>query len=151
MTVDGVAIEKAKQKRERLHQAMWDLEAAVSAPAQVSAWIVDLSGSMTVFQDALLDHIVEVEGPEGIIARILEDVPRLSAHADVLLGDHPRLRLLTEQVTNQVQNAGPAPDGDAVRVIREAVLELLGQLSRHRHLGADLVYDAYNLDVGGQA
>jgi hypothetical protein len=30
-------------------------------------------------------------------------------------------------------------------------LELLGQLSRHRQRGVDLVYDAYDVDIGGQA
>jgi hypothetical protein len=32
---------------------------------------------------------------------------------------------------------------------RNDLQRLLGRLSRHRQLGADLVWEAYNLDIGG--
>lgn len=50
----------------------------------------------------------------------------------------PRSRLCTPTV----------PSG-GVGAAREAALDLLGLLSRHRHRGADFVYDAYDFDIGG--
>jgi hypothetical protein len=32
---------------------------------------------------------------------------------------------------------------------RDDLQRLLGRVVRHRQLGADLVWDAYNLDIGG--
>jgi hypothetical protein len=34
-------------------------------------------------------------------------------------------------------------------VFREEVTTLMGQLVRHRQKGADLVYEAYDVDLGG--
>jgi hypothetical protein len=33
--------------------------------------------------------------------------------------------------------------------MREDVQRLLGRIVHHRQLGADLVWEAYNLDIGG--
>ena len=34
--------------------------------------------------------------------------------------------------------------------IRESATTFLGRLSRHRQRGADLVFDAYQTDIGGE-
>ena len=33
--------------------------------------------------------------------------------------------------------------------LRDELQRLLGRIVRHRQLGADLVWEAYNLDIGG--
>jgi hypothetical protein len=38
-------------------------------------------------------------------------------------------------------------DGAGVGQVRELVLDVLRQIGHHRHLGADLVYQAYNVDI----
>ena len=38
---------------------------------------------------------------------------------------------------------------DETAAIREQALELLAAIVRHRHLGADLLYEAYDVDIGG--
>jgi hypothetical protein len=40
---------------------------------------------------------------------------------------------------------GDALDVDAVR---EDVVDLLADISRHRHRGADLIWNSYDLDIG---
>jgi hypothetical protein len=42
-----------------------------------------------------------------------------------------------------------ALDGDEVTRARELGTELLGSIVRHRQRGADLVYEAYEVDIGG--
>ena len=39
---------------------------------------------------------------------------------------------------------------DAVAARREAATELVGRIVRHRQRGADLIYEAYEVDIGGQ-
>ena len=40
-------------------------------------------------------------------------------------------------------------DPPPVDAIRTAVLELLGEIARHRQRGADLIFEAYDVDIGG--
>jgi hypothetical protein len=37
-----------------------------------------------------------------------------------------------------------------VEAVRELAIALLAKLSRHRQRGADLVYEAYQTDIGGE-
>ena len=55
-----------------------------------------------------------------------------------------------ERARADVQQACAALEDDAtVSVVREQVGGLLIDLVRHRQLGSDLVYDAYNVDIEG--
>ena len=38
---------------------------------------------------------------------------------------------------------------DMVEAIRESLVDVLRSISRHRQRGADLVYEAYHVDIGG--
>ena len=38
---------------------------------------------------------------------------------------------------------------EAVAAHREAATELVGRIVRHRQRGADLIYEAYEVDIGG--
>ena len=38
---------------------------------------------------------------------------------------------------------------DAVEAVRVAAVDVLGAISRHRQKGADLVWEAYSVDIGG--
>ena len=40
---------------------------------------------------------------------------------------------------------------DHAVTIRNQAIELLGQLTRHRQRGADLIYEAYQVDIGESA
>ena len=145
------AINAARKRRALLYESMCKLEGALSVPAGSAAWLSDLSATLKAVQYALDDHIAEVESPFGIIPSIMNDAPRLIAHTQILLDDHPRLHAQAEEVAAQLDGAAPTPGPDDIGVIREAALDLLGELIRHRSLGADLVYEAYNVDIGGQS
>jgi len=51
--------------------------------------------------------------------------------------------LITRLQTTPVGPAWPLHDA------RDDLQRLLGQIVRHRQLGSDLVWEAYNLDIGG--
>lgn len=145
------AIDTARRGRARLHATMCDLEASASVPARSATWVPELTSRLESLRAALDTHIAEVESPDGIIAHILEDAPRLAAAGQQLRDDHPRLRALAGEVSGRLESATASPGPDEVREIRRAVLDLIGELSLHRQLGADFVYDAYSFDIGGQS
>jgi hypothetical protein len=67
--------------------------------------------------------------------------PRLDSHCRRLSEEHVTI---LEQI-GTVQNAL----GEGTAETRTQVLELLRLLVRHRQHGADLVYEAYAVDIGG--
>ncbi|MFZ0012572.1 MAG: hypothetical protein WAL25_00525, partial [Acidimicrobiia bacterium] len=73
--------------------------------------------------------------------RILDESPRLAAAVAEIRDEH---LVLADAVTtlNRV-----IATGDTER-IRRKVTSLLGRIALHRQLGADLVYEAYNVDIG---
>lgn len=134
-----------------MREAMIELETAVASPSSAPSWVVGLERRMERLQAALSHHSSEVESAEGIIAQILEHAPRFTSHAESLYADHRRLAVQAGQVLELLHGIGREPDTGGVAALRDAVLELLGELNRHRQQGVDLVYDAYNVDIGGQS
>ena len=51
---------------------------------------------------------------------------------------------------DRLPESGAATDVEDVDEVRDAGLALLGRLSRHRQRGADLIWDAYQTDIGGE-
>jgi len=147
----GEVIEAARWHREELREAIMELEAAVASASRAPSWVAGLEHPVERLQAALSHHISEVESTEGFITKILEHAPRLTSHAEMLHADHRRLAVQTRQVLELFHGFGGKPDTAGVAALRDAVLELLAQLSQHRRQGVDLVYDAYNVVIGGQA
>ena len=61
------ALQKARDRRFALHQAMLDLEHSMQSPAATPDWREKLVIELRDLSDALDDHIETVEGPDGII------------------------------------------------------------------------------------
>ena len=82
---------------------------------------------------------------------VVDLIDALVWHADDPLADSSMIpvymvsRFAREHVTMVLTG-----DGDDVTRIRELGTRLLGALVRHRQRGADLVYEAYQVDIGGE-
>ena len=142
------AIRAARGRRERLRDCMADLERAIAAPApgREKAWREALVPVLDELAVAFDHHVAETEESGGLLEQIVTDAPRL-AHAVDGLREHHR------EVAGDIADLrdGTASPGEGVAdpaALRTAVLELLGGLARHRQLGADLVYEAYQVDLG---
>ncbi len=92
--------------------------------------------------------IEEVERPNGIIAGALDAAPWLESHAEPLRTEHVTLASALDAIADLVDGLD-IEDREAMRELRQASLDLIRQLSWHRQRGADLVYDAYDYDIGG--
>ena len=79
---------------------------------------------------------------------VVAETPRLSNEAQRLAGEHPVLLDEIETVMGKVKGA-VLRDTTATGELREQILVLLGDLSRHRSAGSDFVWDAYAIDIGG--
>ncbi len=139
-------LEGAKQQRRGLRAAMVDLEAALAgtASADPAAWGRSVEHAAHGVRDAFARHVTVTEGPDGLFEEVTERAPRLAHRVKKLCDDHVHLAGECERL---LQRVAAVADGDGVVEVRDTGVALLAGLVRHRHLGSDLVYDAYNVDI----
>jgi hypothetical protein len=137
------SLDRAREQRTGLRVALGDVEQALSAPAprREVEWRGDLGVALDALSNALESHIASTEAADGLLAEIMSAAPRLAHRIDRVRADHERLR------SDLGASRGAVETGEDVDVIRDRVIALLADLVRHRQLGSDLVYDAYNVDI----
>ena len=137
------AVESAKTRRAGLHQVLVELEAAIAAaaPGREEAWRPTVGTALDRLAAAFTHHVTATEGPDGLFEQVRRRAPRLDGRCRRLERDH---HSIVEDLTAALSSL----DGDIAET-RERVLSLLARLARHRQLGADLVYEAYDVDLGG--
>lgn len=141
-TVDS-AVEDVRSRRADLHHILVELESAIAAaaPGREDAWKDMVRAALDRLASAFAVHVEATEGPDGLFDEVRRRAPRLDAVCRRLARDHA-------VITTELAAATAALDG-GVPEAREKVLSLLAHLARHRQTGADLVYEAYEVDLGG--
>jgi hypothetical protein len=148
-STDQALLEELRRRRAELRESMSALEDALAAPAtadqarwaqRVHAALVELSGDFR-------EHVDITEGPHGLYRDLLTTSPRLSGAVAGLTGEHVLISGQVDNLVARVKEPGVVEDVDG---IRDLGTTLLGRLVRHRQRGADLVFDAYDFDIGGE-
>jgi hypothetical protein len=145
------ALQEAAKRRRTLHEALVGLEFAISSPAtgRIPDWTGLVTKEITAVRDAWEQHVDGTEKPDGLYEEIVTTSPRFSGTIDRLRDEHPEITEAVEQMLarlEQVEIGGlPWPLEDA----RDDLQRFIGRIIRHRQKGADLVWEAYNLDIGG--
>jgi len=143
-------ISEAGRLRAALLDAAAGLEFAISSPSgQGAAWGERVDDQLQLLRSALLDHTGAVESDDGLLADIVRQAPRLSNRVKLMKREHEQMDARIVELVQMVGAVAPDELEEATETIREATLELLGTLSRHRQKGADLVYRAFAVDIGG--
>jgi hypothetical protein len=91
-------------------------------------------------------HIEITEGPDGLHQSILAGDLRLANAVAELTAEHQQIA--SEIAELVADSEAPVGVGD-VDGLREQGTRLLGHLIRHRQRGADLIFEAYETDIGG--
>ncbi|MGH3308244.1 MAG: hypothetical protein ACRDOX_11200 [Nocardioides sp.] len=125
------------------------LEGALAAPATADQerWAQRVHVSLVELSGDLREHIDITEGPNGLYRDLLKTSPRLSGAVAGLTREHVMLCTQVDELLAQVAAPDVIEDVDRVRDLGTA---LLGRLVRHRQRGSDLVYEAYEFDIGGE-
>lgn len=138
------ALQAAARKRLALKEAVSRVETAAASASAEPNWRSQLLARLEELDDALDRHVAEVEAADGLLAELTCVAPRLIGRIDEIKAEHPVLCHQAAQTLTVV--ADELSEADAVR---SAVLELLTAVARHRQRGADLVYEGYDVDLGG--
>jgi hypothetical protein len=137
------AIDDVRVRRADLHSILVDLESriAAAAPGRESTWTDEVRTELARLADAFTEHVEATEGQGGLFEHVRRRAPRLDRQCHRLTADHATI--IAELV------AATAALDRGVGEAREGVLSLLAHIARHRQLGADLIYEAYAVDLGG--
>jgi prophage DNA circulation protein len=143
--IANTSVHAAGERRRALNDTMAELESAVAAASGAYWWRERVEDALASLGDALEAHIKEVEAPDGLLHQIVDEAPRLSGAVEQMRTDH---RTLQDSVARLWSTVSAPADSDGITEIRRRVTVLLGRLTVHRQQGSDLIYDAYNIDIG---
>src|SRR5262245_362946 len=140
------ALAAVHERRDEFYEGILELERAMAAPAgdDPLTWASDTARAVEGMRHVLDDHIHETEAPGSLYDDVIEHSPHLVNAAHRLQAEHPPLAASVEALALELKTV---TDDEGVEVTRQAALDLIKALLQHRHRGAELVYDAYNVDV----
>lgn len=138
----------ARARRAELLAAASALERALAIPARDPTWQDRVKVGIESLRTAFDHHVTATEGPDGMYADIMSTAPRLKFALDQLVVEHADMRTAMGALAKLAAELDPA-DVAAIDRIRVEGTDLLARLVRHRQRGADMVYEAYEQDIGG--
>ena len=140
-------LDTVRLRRAELREALDGLERALAAPAAGRAvdWGKSVQAAVAEIDDDWRTHVALTEAPGGLHQSIRAASFRLIHAVDVLTAEHAEISAEVAHLVAQTDTVA-AEDVDG---IRDSATRLLGHVIKHRQRGADLVYEAYQMDIGG--
>jgi hypothetical protein len=120
------------------------LETQVARPSATASWRGEVEAALFELGEALDAHISEVEHEDGLLESIVTLAPRLAGLVAEMQGQHDELRAGFDRAMASCSMHDEAEP----TLVRRRVTSLLGRLAIHRQLGSELVFEAYNVDIG---
>ncbi|MDT0214141.1 hypothetical protein Q9R29_09600 [Rothia sp. ARF10] len=141
-------LDRVRAHRAELGESMAALDAALALPIGLGPlWRRRVRAALTELEHDLRDHRAITEEPGGLYADAVARAPRLASLAKLQMEEHLDFVEVVQRLLGEREAGLESPE--AVAAHREAATELVGRLVRHRQRGADLIYEAYEVDIGG--
>lgn len=140
------ALAAVQARRDDFYDAILGLERAMAEAAgdDPAGWAATASIAALDLRAVLRHHVKETEAPGSFYDDIVENFPNLANQAAKLRAEHGPL---DDGVDRLVETLSTVTDDAGVEAARSEALDLLRALLMHRHRGAEIVFDAYNVDV----
>lgn len=142
-------LEAVRQRRVTLRASTEHLKkalaTAVADPTDRSC--ADISGPARELQRCLAMHIEATEGSDGFHSEILTVAPRLAHDVEILVREHSQLAIMMADIVSCSAQESTVGNIDAIQRI---ATRLFAAISRHLQRGSDLVYEAFESDLGGE-
>lgn len=142
---DSEVLAGVRIRRDAIRVALGELERALAGPSTASGseWARTVGEAAATLRDAFDAHVAQNEGDDGLFADVMERAPRLAHRVADLQKDHDAISHSLGALIDDL-SATTAP---AVEEIRREAVDVMAQVVRHRHLGSELVYEAYVVDI----
>ena len=144
-------LDDLRLRRAGLKAALSGLELNLAAPAgNRQAWVEGVRDGLRALHEVWTRHIVETEAPGAFLDELVEEAPRLATPASRLRREHNEILAAIVRGEKRLEAPGTGDDYDVwVDIVRTELTAVLVALAKHRQRGADLVYEAYDVDIGG--
>jgi hypothetical protein len=148
---DGTSIEALRERRAGFRTAMGNLERSIAAPApgRVDAWVIGVRDAVEALRDVVDRHIFATEAPGGFLDELVEEEPRLANQAQRLREEHGEMVDAISAALARLRARPSFATEEWAETMRDRLTVLMALLARHRQRGADLVYEAFDVDLGG--
>jgi len=145
------AFDEARRRRATLHDQLVHVEQAISSPAtgRIEDWMAQVVKELVGLRDAFEQHVLVTEKPDGLYEEIITRAPRLAGAVHKLGEQHPAIAGSITDRLSRMEAMQAGTETWAIDDCRDDLQRMLGLIVRHRQQGADLVWEAYNLDIGG--
>lgn len=141
------ALHAARRRRRGVRAALDALESATASSIHEADWLDTLRTRLVQLEDAFDHHVAVTEGHDGLFEEVLTRAPRLARRTKLLQEDHIVIREAIRGTIEELPAMLTSTDTERAVAVREAVTDIMGRITRHRQLGADLVYEAYSVDI----
>ncbi|MEU4527752.1 hypothetical protein AB0F49_05940 [Micromonospora ureilytica] len=108
-------------------------------------WREDVLLRLRPVRQGFAEHVRVTEGPSGLYRELLTQSPRLDHGVRLLTREHAAI-VAAILAVQQIAERSEAPPDE----LRHRAGHLLRRLARHRRRGADLLWEAYQTDLGGE-
>jgi hypothetical protein len=140
-------LERVRAHRSELRDSVAAVDDALAAPvARRDEWLERVQVALAELSHDFREHVALTEGDGGLYDDVRRTSPRLSGQVRRLTDEHGRYAAHLDSLLGRLDGDGPVGD---LPTFREEVTSLMGQLVRHRQRGADVVFEAYEVDIGG--
>lgn len=142
-------LDAVRTRREALYEAVVGLEDALATPVgDGTKWRLRVAMAVDHATIRIEEHATQTESPGGFLDKVTQEHPQLQRRVNQLKVDHERLEKEADALRLTVSLIEDDRIPDEAVAIRNQAIDLLGQLTRHRQRGSDLIYEAYQVDIG---
>ena len=147
---DRQTLDIARAQRADLWHHLVALEHAIAhpLPGRVQEWAAGVHEALVELSATFERHCAIVEAPDGVFDQVLTAAPRLERMVERLQKEHIDIADAITAELRAARDLGNAANVDQAVESRRRLTDLVTALSRHRQGGADLVYEAYAVDIG---
>jgi hypothetical protein len=140
---------QARAEHDALFDAIHCLEAALASPApgRERDWSQQVLAKLRTVVDLLDEHARSADAADGLLAMIGNAQPRLLHRVERLRREHVDLLAQARALRHQIEHHGP-DELPNFRDIRHRTTWLLNALRHHRTAATDLIFEAFDTDIG---
>jgi hypothetical protein len=140
-------LKRVRAHRSELRDSGAAVDDALATPvARRDPWLERVHAALAELSHDFREHIALTEGEGGLYEDVGRTAPRLTGQVRRLTDEHGLYAAHLDSLLARLDGDGPVGD---LPTFREEVTTLMGQLVRHRQRGADVVFEAYEVDIGG--
>ena len=144
------ALTEVARRHSQVKEAMAQLRDALAAvPIDPDTWLQRVSDRLAALREAFDRHVAVHEGHDSFLAGVPLTSPDLVPQVTKLYREHGHIDALITDA-NGLLDSAREHSVSAVDDVRSRCDDLLHGLEQHRRRGSQLVWDAFNRDLGGE-